>query len=270
MDNKIKAVIFDWAGTTIDFGSCAPVDALCAAFAAAGVPISPAQARHDMGLAKRDHVAALLGAPEIVIAWQAVHSTHPTMADGDRIYTALEPLMAKAAAGHTELIAGVAQVVRRLRADGVKIGSSTGYTRAMMAEILPRAAQQGYVPDVVVCAGETAEGRPSPLMVWKNLVDLGVWPAEYCVKVDDAEVGIAEGVNARCWTIGVAASGNGVGLDWPAFQALDEAERRLRVDTAANALIDAGAHYVIDTVADLPDVLTEINQRLAHGERPDT
>jgi phosphonoacetaldehyde hydrolase len=137
----------------------------------------------------------------------------------------------------------------------VPVGSCTGYTRAMMADILPRAAEQGYRPDLVVCAGETLAGRPSPLMLWKNLVELGAWPATACVKVDDAPVGIAEGRGAGVWTIGVAASGNGIGLSQAAFAALAPQERARRLVAARTALTAAGAHLVIDTVADLPAAL---------------
>jgi phosphonoacetaldehyde hydrolase len=268
MSNRIKAVVFDWAGTMIDFGSCAPVEAMTAAFAQAGINISAAQVRRDMGRAKRDHVEAILLSPEVVIAWQAAHRTHPTTADGDRIYAALEPLMAESAARHTVLIPGAAEIATSLRAAGVKIGSCTGYTREMMAGIIPHAAAQGYAPDYVVCAGETHAGRPSPLMLWKNLVELGAWPAEACVKVDDADVGIAEGINAGCWTVGVAASGNAVGLSYDAFHALDPAERERLTGIAAEELYAAGAHYVIDTVADLQSTLDDISARLARGELP--
>ena len=262
MSGKIKAVVFDWAGTMIDFGSCAPVDAMRAAFAQAGVTVSDAAIRAPMGRAKRDHVDAILYAPDVAAAWQAAHGSAPGVADGDRIYTALEPLMAEAAGKHTKLISGAAELVAQLRAEGIKIGSCTGYTRAMMAEILPQAAAQGYAPDSVVCAGETLEGRPSPLMLWQNMVNLGVWPASACVKVDDAEVGIEEGRNAGCWTVGVAASGNGVGLDSEAFAALDSEDRRSRIAKAAANLEAAGAHFVIDTVTDLPAILAQIEERL--------
>lgn len=125
--------------------------------------------------------------------------------------------------------------------------------------LLPLAAAQGYRPDRVVCAGETAEGRPSPLMLWKNLVELGAWPAQACVKVDDAPVGIAEGRAAGVWTVGVAASGNGVGLSAPDLAALPLGERAARIATSADILRAAGAHVVIDTVAELPDALRQLS-----------
>lgn len=258
MKPHLKAVIFDWAGTMIDFGSRAPVIALCDLLAAAGVPISEAEARTHMGLAKRDHIRALLDLPRISAAWTAHSGAPPTEADVDALFARVGALMRAAASACSDLIPGAAEQVARLRAGGVAIGSCTGYTREMMQDILPRAAQQGYSPDVVVCAGDTLHGRPSPLMVWKNLVELGAWPASACIKVDDAEVGIAEGLAAGTWTIGIAASGNGVGLSPEALEALPAQERAERIARARRALTDAGAHVVIDTIAELPLALARL------------
>src|SRR5262249_48685782 len=121
---------------------------------------------------------------------------------------------------------------------------------------------------IVVCSGETPTGRPAPLMTWKALVELDAWPAQACVKIDDAEVGIEEGRLAGCWTIGVAASGNGVGLGLDAYRALPGAGRRKRVEASAAQLKAAGADYVIDTVADLKPVLDEIVARITAGHKP--
>ena len=107
-----------------------------------------------------------------------------------------------------------------MRAAGLKVGSSTGYTRAMMEPVLIRAAEQGYTPDHLVCSGETPEGRPSPLMIYKACAELGVWPLSRVIKVDDAEAGIAEGRAAGCFTVGLSASGNGVGLSRAMLAAL--------------------------------------------------
>ncbi|HEX3918745.1 MAG TPA: phosphonoacetaldehyde hydrolase [Caulobacteraceae bacterium] len=268
MTHPIQAVVFDWAGTMVDFGCMAPVSALIDAFAGEGVAITAAEARIDMGRAKRDHVRALCAIPRIAAAWAAAKGATPSEADGDRIFAAVEPLMAAAAARSAELIPGAAALAARLTADGVKIGSCTGYTRAMMAAVLPRAAEQGYAPATVVCAGETAAGRPSPLMLWKVLVEIGAWPAWQCVKVDDAEVGIGEGRAAGAWTVGLAASGNGVGLSHAEYLALADGERRRRVDAAAASLRAAGADYVIDSVADMGPVLDAIAARISAGERP--
>lgn len=258
MHPRLKAVVFDWAGTMIDFGSRAPVVALCRVFEGAGVPVSEAEARADMGRAKIDHIRALLAKPRVAAAWAAQHGNASDETDVARLFAQIEPMMRDAARDCTTLIPGAAEVAGQLRAVGVKIGSCTGYTRDMMADILPRAAEQGYAPDLVVCAGETAEGRPSPLMVWKILVELGVWPATACIKVDDAPVGMAEGRAAGLWTVGVAASGNAMGLSLEDYRTLGDDERAQRLAVARASLTEGGAHVVIDTVADLPAAIAAL------------
>lgn len=266
--NTLQAVVFDWAGTMIDFGCRAPVVALRHVFAEAGIEVTESEARADMGKAKRDHVRALLAAPRIAALWRERHGAPPTEADVDRLHDAVEPLMRVAARDCAQLIPGAAEIAAVLSARGVRIGSTTGYTRPMMADILPLAARQGYVPEAVVCAGETAAGRPSPLMMWKALVELGAWPARACVKVDDAVVGIAEGREVGAWTVGLSASGNGVGLDQDSLAALPADDRAQRIRAADVALREAGAHYVVESVAQLGPVLAEIEARIVRGERP--
>jgi len=160
-------------------------------------------------------------------------------------------LMRDAAAQAAGLIPGAAQTVATLRAAAIKVASSTGYTREMMAPVLVRAAEQGYAPDHLVCANETLAGRPAPLMIYKACVDLGVWPLSRVVKVDDSEAGVAEGVAAGCFTVGLSASGNGIGLSRAALDALEPEDRAARLAVSGALLKGAGADLVLETVADL-------------------
>jgi phosphonoacetaldehyde hydrolase len=253
--HELKAVVFDWAGTMIDFGSRAPVMALRQLFDRHGVPITEAEAREDMGRAKRDHIARLLAQPRIAAAWRVSSGAPANQDTASLLLEEIGPLMKQAALDASELIPGAADLADALRSAGVKIGSCTGYTREMMEGVVRRAAEQGYRADCLICAGETAEGRPSPLMAWKNLVQLGVWPANACIKVDDTAVGIAEGRNAGMWTVGVAASGSGVGLSQSQLGDLPPDERTALVAAAADRLRAAGADLVIGTVAELAGAL---------------
>ena len=137
-----------------------------------------------------------------------------------------------------------------------------------MTRITPRAAEQGFAPDSLVCTGDTPEGRPSPLMFYKGLIDLGVWPAWSAIKVDDTMVGVAEGVNAGAWSVGVAVTGNLFGLSLADTKALDTTQFARRRARAMDALYGAGAHYVVDSAADLMPIVALIEGRLARGERP--
>ena len=266
--DQVKAVIFDWAGTVVDYGSLAPMGAFVETFAEFGVTISIDEARGPMGMAKRPHIAALMALPRVAAAWAQRYGRAPADADIDAVYAAFVPRNIAVAARHATLIPGVAEVVAELRREGVKIGSTTGYTREIMAEILPVAAAQSFAPDSLVCTGDTPEGRPTPYMLYKSFLDLKVWPAWSAIKVDDTEVGIAEGINAGAWAVGVSVSGNAFGLSEADAAALAPEEFRRRRLAAAEKLEAAGAHYVIDSVADLLPVAREIEARLARGERP--
>ena len=59
-NTQIQAVVFDWAGTTVDFGSRAPILAFMALFKDNKVEITVEEARAPMGLEKRDHITAVL------------------------------------------------------------------------------------------------------------------------------------------------------------------------------------------------------------------
>lgn len=266
--NELKAVVFDWAGTVIDFGSRAPMGVFVDAFARFGVAVSVAEARGPMGRPKWDHIAAMLAEPRIAATWAAAQGTP---ADGEavrRIYEIFVPMNEAVVGDFADLVPGAAETVAALRARGLKIGSTTGYTRSIMARLAPLAAAQGFAPDNLVCAGDLPEGRPSPMNMYRTFLDLGVWPASGVVKVDDTGVGIAEGVHAGCWTVGVALSGNEAGLSPGELADLSEAEVEAVRARAGAALRAHGAHFVIDTVADLRPALAAIEGRLARGERP--
>jgi len=264
----LKAVIFDWAGTIVDYGSRAPMGAFVEVFAQFGVPLTIAEARRPMGLPKWDHIKALSVDPDIARRWREAHGSLPTDADVDKIYEVFVPLNASVVTDYADLIPGALEAVADARARGLKIGSTTGYTRPIMERLLPVAAARGYAPDNLVCAGDLTAGRPTPLMMYKCFLDLGVWPARHVVKVDDTVPGIAEGLAAGTWTVGVAMSGNALGLSLDEANALREADRATRRAAAMRELTSAGAHFVIDSVAELPSMLDIIEGRLLRGEAP--
>ncbi|MDW6024079.1 phosphonoacetaldehyde hydrolase [Mesorhizobium sp. BAC0120] len=260
MRARFKAVVFDWAGTMIDFGSFAPMGVFVRTFREFGVDVTIAEARGPMGLPKWHHIRAMLDEPRIAAEWAKVHGAEPTDRDADAIYEVFVPMNEEVVADYATLVPGALDTVLALRARGLKIGSTTGYTRSIMERVMPLAAAQGYRPDCVICADDMRRGRPSPMNMYQCFIELDVWPASAVIKVDDTEPGIAEGVAAGCLTVGVALSGNAVGKTPEQLSALSPADlARLRKGATAR-LKTAGADHVIDTVADLPDLLERLEQ----------
>ena len=262
----IKAFIFDWAGTMVDFGCMVPTRAMQRAFSDAGVIVSDAQIRRDMGKAKQAHIKAILSASDIGRVWRDHHGRPWSDEDVNGLLAAMERHTRSEAVASAVPIDGALDLVTLLRQRGIKVGSTTGYTKPIMDAVVPEAARNGYTPDVMICADDVPAGRPAPFMIWHALEHLGVWPASHCVKVDDAPVGITAGHNAGMVTIGLAASGNGVGLSVEEFRALSVGDRQIRIDQSATLLRDAGADYVVETVADIPALMDNVSARIASAQ----
>ncbi len=257
--SKFRMVVFDWAGTLVDFGSFAPTVAFVKAFAASGVEVTIEEARAPMGLGKRDHIRAILQMPRIAGQWSAAHGAEAGDAEIDEILQIFIPLSAEAAAEAACLVPGTAEMVTELRTRGLKIGSTTGYPRAVMERVLPAAAAQGLEPDCLVCADDVPRARPNPAAMQRCFQELGVDDPSAVIKVDDTAPGIGEGVAVGCVTVGVALSGNYVGRTVEELAAMSAGEVEALRAGAADRLRMAGVGHVIDTVADLPALLDRLD-----------
>jgi len=265
---RLEAVIFDWAGTTVDHGSLAPVRAVTELFARHDVALTDADARRDMGIFKKDHIRRILAMPHIGDAWRGRSGSAWDERQVEMLFQEFQPLQMEILEAYSQVIAGVAETTERLRGRGLKLGSTTGYTRPMLDALLRYAAAQGYRPDAALCPDDTAGGRPHPWMCLRIALDFRLSAARAAVKVGDTESDIGEGLNAGMWSVGVSATGNEIGMNAADWEALPEEERGRLTAQAGEKLRAAGAHYVVERATLIEPVLEEIDARLAAGERP--
>ncbi|WAH36121.1 phosphonoacetaldehyde hydrolase [Alicyclobacillus dauci] len=264
----IRAVIFDWAGTVVDYGCFAPIYGLVEAFKAFDIDVSLDTARQDMGLAKRDHIRKLLATPSVGEGFRTAHGRSSTENDIDAIHQHLEAGLLVRLRDFAVPIHGVVDMVSELTSAGIQIGSTTGYTRPMMDVILPIAMEAGYRPQVVVTSSEVPTGRPAPWMCFENAKRLGVYPMDRLVKVGDTLVDVDEGRNAGMWTVGVIEGSNLLGLSRSEVITMKPNDLELRKEHVVEQMMSRGADIVIDRIVDLPDAIKSIEQRLALGGRP--
>lgn len=267
-EGMVRAIIFDWAGTLVDFGSRAPVIGLVELFQRHGIGVSEPEARGPMGIDKRTHIAELLALPRVAAEWRDLHDAAPDDATLNRLYDEFVHRQSAVASQHGDVIPGVLETIAELRADRIGIGSTTGYSRAVMALLEPAAAARGLSLDVVVTPDDVPRGRPAPWMALLAAQRLGLYPICGCVKVGDTVVDIAEGLNAGMWTVGVTETGNELGLPEHELGAMPAQRREGLKEQAEERLRNAGAQYVISSVAHLGPVIAAINARLARGEHP--
>jgi phosphonoacetaldehyde hydrolase len=267
---KVKGVVLDWSGTTLDAYVIAPALVFVEVFRNQGVEITMEEAREPMGLRKDLHIKVLTEAPEIRERWKEIKGAHPDQSDVDAMFADFVPLQLECLPQYATLLPGVAATTSQLQAEGIKIGTTTGFTRAMVDILEKAAAKQGYVPDASVAGDEVVNGaRPRPFMVYRNLDLMGVSPIQSVVKVDDTISGVGEALEAGCWGVGVARYSNYMNIDsLDEAATLSEEDIERRVARARGMLEKAGAHYVVDSLAELPEVIEDINARLAGGEKP--
>lgn len=264
----LKLVVFDWAGTTVDYGCVAPAAVFVEGFRRRGVAISLEEARGPMGMEKRAHIEALAAQPAIAARWRAVHGRDVHSADVDALYADFVPLLLDVLAQHSALIPGTLTTMAALAERGIAAAGSTGYFQEAMRVVADAAAAQGYAPAFTISADQVPAGRPAPWMIYRAMEALGVYPPQAVVAVGDTVPDVQAGLNAGVWTVAFTQSGNEVGLTQAEFAALSPTEQARRLDRARNTLAAAGAHYVVDGIWALPPVLDDIARRLQHGEQP--
>ncbi len=265
----IRLVVFDWAGTTVDHGCFAPVTPYLEALRREGVELTAEQVRGPMGLSKRDHLQALLDLPGVAQRWQTAQGRPLTTAEGDRIFSEhFIPLQLAAVGENSRLIEGLLPTVAWLREQGIRIATTTGYFREAAQICAAVAAEQGYRPDANLVAADVRAGRPEPWMIFHHLELFGIYPPAAAVKIGDTVPDIAEGRNAGTWSVGVTQTSSDVGLTEQQWNALPDPERRALQEPVRAKLLAAGAHQVIGSVAEVPDLIQRLNEQLARGERP--
>ncbi|MFJ8236438.1 phosphonoacetaldehyde hydrolase [Ureibacillus sp. NPDC094379] len=269
--NKIEGVIFDWAGTTVDFGCFAPVNVFIDIFKNAGIEVTMEEARAPMGMLKIDHIRAMLSMPRISNLWEEKFGNVFTEQDVENLYAEFEPALMASLKEYTDPIPEVLETVQTLRSQGLKIGSTTGYTQSMMDVVVPNASEKGYSPDCYVTADDTNSfGRPYPYMIYRNMEALKLSAAWKVVKVGDTSSDIKEGLNAGVWSVGVVIGSSEMGLSQEEFEALTEENQQQAISKTEQSFKEYGAHFTIKSMSELPQLIEKINSMISEGKRPFT
>jgi len=270
----VQGVILDWAGTTVDAHVLSPAVTFQAGFEKMGVPVTMEEVRGPMGLRKDLHIKKMLELPAVRERWKKIRGAYPTEHDLKTIYDDFVPMQCEVLknGSYGTVLPGVAEAIQTLQKRGIKIGTTTGFIQCMVDILLEDSAKQGYVPDSTVPGDGVEFGmgyRPAPFMLYKNLLNMKVWPAQSVVKVDDTVDGVGEGLSAGCWGVGVYGVSNYTDVDsleqWNAMSAEEQHQRKMN---SRDVLLASGAHYIAETTAELPTIIDDINRRLANGEQP--
>lgn len=257
---KIECVIMDWAGTAVDYGCFAPVAAFVESFKTIGAPVTAAETRAHMGLTKIEEVRALFAINHVSEDFRAKYGREWNEDDVQACYKKFQEVLFATLEDYSKPIPGVVDVISGLRKQGVKVGSTTGYTRQMMDVVIPAAEKLGYVIDNCVTSDALPGGRPKPYMIFQNMCEMDVPELRSVVKVGDTISDIREGVNAGVWSVGVILGSNELALTEEEVAAMPADELRERMKAVRYKMYAAGADYVIDSIEELPMLIEVLNK----------
>ena len=246
---KYEAVIFDWAGTTVDYGCFAPVQAFMEIFKECGITPTMEETRKPMGMLKWDHIKTMLSMERIRDEFKRIHGRDFTDKDVDEMHEKFAASLMKILDQFSDPKDYVVETVAKLREAGLKIGSTTGYTDAMMDIVTKEAAKDGYEPDCWFSPDSTGHmGRPYPYMIFKNMEALQITGVDKVMKVGDTLSDIREGKNAGVFTVGIIEGSSEMGLTKAEYEALTAEEKEAKVQAVTKRYMDAGADAVVQDI----------------------
>ena len=253
---KIKAVIFDWAGTTVDFGCMAPVQAFVEVFRQYGIEPTMEEVREPMGMLKIDHIRTMLKMDRIRGLWMEKYGKDPGEEEAQALYAIFEEKLLGILPDYCDPKPGVVETVNLLKRNGIRIGSTTGYNDRMMNIVVPAAREKGYEPEVWFSPDSTNQkGRPYPYMIFRNMEALGIKKVRRVMKVGDTVSDIKEGKNAGVWSAGIVVGSSEMGLTRKEYESLSAEEKAWRCRAVADKFEEAGADKIFYTIEDLGEFL---------------
>lgn len=257
----IRLVIFDLGGTIVDHGCQAPVRAFIDAFRRAGIEVTAEQARGPMGMAKIDHVRELFKLEAIAEQWRSKLNRDWNEDDVVKTYDNFLPLQIELGQQHTDIIPGTDACFKTCQGQGIAIGATTGYPRSVADPIVATLEQAGLKFDAYVCTDEVDAGRPAPDMIKEVMRRVGIDDVRSVVNVGDTTPDMQSASSANVWAVGIAETGSEFGLTAEELAACPEEDRAAKYAAAAAKLKEAGAHAIIRSPQELPQLIESGNFR---------
>ena len=261
MRRKIKAVVLDLSGTVVDRYALAPTYAVKNTFAHFGVDISISTARGPMGIAKDRHFNLLLDNDAVKKAWGHIYGSTPKAEmEGKMLFKRFHTEQLDCLEKYSTVLPKAVEAFEELRSLDVKISATTGFSRDIVNVLRPMMAEQGLEFDYIVAATDLEWGsRPFPHGLYECMRKLGVHDVDEVLKVDDSVPGIREGRAAKATTCGVSRYSSYMAIESLFHESqIPFAAMNARHNESRRTLLDGGADYVVDSIANIPNLVIEL------------
>ena len=257
----IKACIFDLGGTIVDRYSLTPFLSLRKVFSDKCINVRDELLFKDMGKSKKEHINEIISDSIVRNQWIRINNCEPNKNDVDKLFNKFNEIQIESSKNLITVLPETKNCIDFLKKNNIKTGTTTGFNKENMEVIKDKLENSNiFIDSYVSSTCLNKPSRPRPFMIHKNLENLNIRTPNEVIKVDDTIVGIEEGLNADCITVGVARWSINMGIYnlSDAFKKKD-IELKSNLKKSREVLESSGAHYVINTLDELPNLIKILN-----------
>ena len=259
----IKLCVFDLGGTIVDKYSLSPFLSLKNAFKQNGIHINNSLLFKDMGKNKFDHINLILNDKYVSRNWLLKHGSYPGIKECEHVFSQFNEIQLKQGLKDIRILPETKQCFDLLGGNNILTAATTGFNKDITMKIKDKLTEKDiYIHKYVSSTCLNKPSRPFPHMINHIMDELNVGEPNSVIKIDDTDVGIKEGMNAGCITVGVAKwSINMKMKTYEEAYILTEEEYNERLKYSRFSLNEAGADYVIDSLTELYPIIHKINSK---------
>lgn len=282
---KLRGAVLDFSGTIFDQFNKVTLDSFQKMFARLGIIVHMHDILPGIGLRKSDHIWKIMQIPHVAeqIVKLLGEVPRPALAEilGQVSYVeSLSKEIHKA-----KVIDGAKSAIESMQLDHhLQIGITTGFPRSIVDQVIRICSRTLDMDSLKVVASDDPgiiAGRPQPYMLYQSMSILHFWKGFVSlpmnadiVKIGDTPEDIAEGRNARAWTVAIAQDSalNPFVLEQFSrpWEQVTPLERYRLTHEAAQELGRHNPDYVVTSISDVPKVIQNINYRLECNELPNS
>ena len=250
----IKACIFDLGGTIVDKYSLSPLLSLQKAFSLKKIYIPNKLIIQGMGKHKYEHIYYLCNKNIINTQFRIHNDRDISSVDMESIFNDFNDIQTQHMKLYLNIIPETYIIMKYLQENDIKVGITTGFNKNQM-NIAVDKLKYNHIKIDSHTSSDYAY-RPLPYMIKSNMNNLQIDDPKQVIKIDDTCVGIQEGINAGCYTVGVARWS--VNMDMFSLDALTKDDINHKLIESRRRLKEGGADFVIDTLDELPSIIKTI------------
>lgn len=263
----IRACIFDLGGTIVDKYSLTPFLSFKDAFKKLNINISDKLIYKDMGKDKKEHIQLILEDSNIRKQWFSNNNTLPNIHDINHIYNLFNQHQYKNSK-FIDIIPETYDCINYLRNNNINTGCTTGFNKENMNNIKYLLKENNlnldsYVSSTCVKKQDgTYFTRPCSGMIYQNLKNLNLTSTKNVIKVDDTNIGIEEGKNSGCITVGVARWSTYMKVSPSTLRNINDDILNAKIKESRKILSNSNPDFLITSLNELPSIISFINNKV--------